>query len=320
MFLDTTLLTDVKNVLGKCSDDELFRRLSDAVKLAGTQSKSNDWNVGQMDLCVCDGCVTLPADVGTVLAVNNGGFPSLIRDQWFQYHVNGNGSNTWNDWNYTDELGPVCTYKDPSGPVNIIAVTENSLDSSVATLRVFGWDENGKRIYTPGPNGILEDGFLVPIIYGFSGSNPDAPAIARIDRIAKSLSNGFIKLLAVDPDDDSSHTQIGYYQPWETVPSYRRIRVPDRSWLRIKYKRKDVEVRGVGDWINLDNREALLLLLRAVKLRKAEQLELARNYELEGMRLLSQEAESLRPNSISPPQVIFSGSDTQYGEMDRLYY
>lgn len=322
MFVDTPLLSDIKTVLGKCESAELFRRLTDAVRLATTNSKSNDWNIGQMDVCVCDGCVTLPADVLTVLAVNNGGFPTLIRDQWFQYHANGPGSGNWSSWNYTDELGQVVTYKDPSAPVNLIAIVENSLDSSNVTLRVFGWDADGKRIYTEGPNGILEDGFLVPCIYGYSGVNPIAPPIARIDRIQKSLSNGFVKLLAIDPDDDSSHTQIGYYLPWETNPAYRRIRVPDRSWLRIKYKRRDVDVRGVGDWINIENREALLLYLKAVKLRFDNQLDQARGYEMEAGRLLSAEAESLRPNSITPPQIIFDGSDTRYGPSggDVLYY
>jgi hypothetical protein len=316
MFVDSTLLADVKSVLGKCENAALFRRLSDAVKLANTQSKSNDWQIGLMDICVCDGCVTLPADVGTILGINVGGKPTLLRDQWFQFHVNGPGSEDYATWTYPEEMGPVVTYKDPSVAVKLVAVVEDSTDSG-AELRVFGWDDSGKRIYTEGEGGVLEDGFLVPTSYGFSTYHPDAPPIARIDRIQKELTNGFIRLIAVDPDDDSVHTQIGYYMPWETVPSYRRIRVPDRSWVRIKYKRTDIEVRGEGDWININNREALLLLVKAVKFRLDDQLEKARNYELEGMRLLSNEAESLRPNAISPPQVVFS----EYRDNeDRLFY
>jgi hypothetical protein len=317
MFVDSSLLADVKKVLGTCETAEMYRRLTDAVRLASTQSKSNDWNIGEMDICVCDGCVTLPADVWTVLAVNNGGRPTLIRDQWFQYHVNGPGSNCTIPCGYTDEVGPVVTYKDPAIPVQLIAVVENSLDSG-KLLRVYGWDDNGKRIYTEGAGGILEDGIVVPTTYGFSAVNPTAPYIARIDRIKKDLTNGFIRLIAVDPSDSSIHTQIGYYMPWETIPSYRRIRVPDRSWIRIKYKRRDIEVRGTGDWINIDNREALLLLVKAVKKRLDDRLEEARNYELEGMRLLSNEAEAIRPNAISPPQVIFSDYRDTCG--DSLYY
>jgi hypothetical protein len=320
MFIDQPLVDDLKGVLGKCSNDAFYRRVTDAVKLANNKAKVNDWNVGLMDICVCDGCVTLPADVATVISVNVDGSPMLMRDQWFQFHINGTGTDQYAPWGYVDELGPVCTYRDPSAPVQLVAETENPLDSNVVTLRVFGWDENGKRIYTEGSNGVLEDGFLVPVIYGFSAPNPSAPSIARIDRIKKSESNGFIRLIAIDPDDGTSHTQIGHYMPWETQPSYRRIRVPDRTWLRIKYRRLDVPVRGIGDWINIENREALMLILRSVKLRADGQIDQARIYENEGVRMLSEEAEVLRPNAISPPQIIVDSTMGGGNEQDRMFY
>lgn len=312
------VLAEVKDVLGKCDNATCFKRISDAVRLANNQSKGNDWNIAVMDLCVCNGCMTLPADVGTILAINNGGQPTLLRDQWYQFHANGSGSTCCVPCGYSDELGAVSTFKDPEGPSVLVAIVENALDSN-AVVRAFGWDENGKRIYTEGAGGILEDGFLVPTVYGFPSSNPSAPAISRIDRIQKQVTNGFIKLIAKDELTLDATTTIGYYQPWETSPSYRRIRVPDRSWLRIKYRRKDLEVRGVGDWINIDNREALLLLLKAVQFRFQNQIEQARAFENEGMRLLSNEAESLRPPSVNGPQIVWN-TGLPAGEYDTLYY
>ena len=247
------IISEAKEVLGKCDEQAVFRRITDAVRLANNQGKL-DVNIGYMDLYVCDGCVTLPPDVGTVLAVNNSGFPTLIRDQWFQYHANGSGTSCFTPWGYTDELGAVVTYKDPKGPVKIVAVVENTYDNN-AEIRVFGYDENGKRIYTTGPGGVLQDGFLIPARIDYALPNPEAPNVARIERIQKPVTNGFIKLLAVDPTTLSGETQIGYYQPWETNPVYRRIKVPDRTWFRIKYKKKDLEVRSSEDWINIDNRE-----------------------------------------------------------------
>lgn len=271
-----------------------------------------------MDICVCDGCVTLPADVATVLAVNNCGFPSVIRDQWFQYHVNGPGTERYADWGYTDEIGAFCTFKDPCEPVKLIAQVESARDSG-KTLRVFGYDGDGKRIYSVGDTGLLEDGFLVPMVYGFAVPNPDAPAVGRIERIQKQATDGFVKLIAIDATDSTTHTLIGYYLPWETDPNYRRIRVGNQSWVRLKYRKKDLEVRGLSDWINIDNREALLLLLRAVKFRFDNQFELARTAEIEGMRLLSMEAEALRPPGLNAPQIIFSGNDPCWGG-DRMFY
>lgn len=303
MFI-SDIYSEAKTILGTCDESVVFKRISDAVRIANHKAKF-DIAVGQMDICVCDGCVTLPADVATVLGVNNGGFPTLLRDQWFQYHANGPGTEGFVDWGYTDELGYVTTFRDPHSEVQLIAEVENPQDSN-KLLRVFGWDKNGKRIYTEGAGGILEDGFLVPTVYGFSIPNPNAPYIAKIDKIKKDVTNGFVKLLAVDPFDQDVKTTIGYYQPWETVPLYRRIKAPDRSWLRIKYRKKDLEVRSQADWINIENRLALLILLKAVKYRLDNQFDLARTAEDEGIALLSDEAEALRPVAISPPKIIWS--------------
>jgi len=311
------VISESKKVLGKCDDEYVYRRISDAVRLANSQGKF-DAALGEMDLCVCDGCVTLPAEVATVLAVNSGGYPTLIRDQWFQYHINGTGTPNFIPWGYTNELGQVSTYKDPSGPVYLVAEVENAQDSN-KELRVYGWDVNGKRIYTEGAGGVLEDGMLVPTIYGFAVPNPSYPQIARIDKIKKAVTNGFIRLLAVDPTTWESHTQIGYYLPWETAPMYRRIAVPDRNWIRIKYRKKDLEVRSSADWINIENKEALLLLIKAVKFRLDNQLDSGRAYELEGMRLLSNDAEATRPPGPSMPQILFNTYPTS-GEDDRLIY
>lgn len=298
------IYSESRSVLGQCSEPLVFRRLSDAIRLGGNKGKF-DWNVTQMDICVCDGCVTLPADVATVLAVNQGGFPSILRDQWYQFHINGSGSTCGPACGYTDEVGQFPTYRDPNGPVKLVAEVESATDSNFE-LRVFGWDENGKRIYSTGPGGILEDGFLIPTVFGFSQPNPSVPAITRIDRISKSATNGFVRLLAIDPVTLASITKIGHYLPWEINPTYRRIRVGNHQWVRLKYRRKDLEIRGQSDWINLDNREALLLLLKSVKFRLDEKYDNARAAEQEGVRLLSEEAEAMRPPAQQGPQIIMN--------------
>lgn len=313
------IYSDLKgaDVLGVCADNVLFPRLTDAVRLISNMG-IQDPSIGEMSLCVCDGCVTLPLDVETPLAVNQAGYPTLLRDQWFQYHANGPGSSECTPWTYTDVLGSnFCTFKDPSGPVALIAEVESTLDSN-KLLRVFGWDDTGKRIYTTDSDGNLRDGFLVPTVFGFSEPNPSAPLISRIDRIQKDLTNGFIKLLAIN-SDGSPHTTIGYYLPTETAPSYVRIRVPDRNWLKIRYRRRNLEVRSVNDWINVDNREALILCVKAVSQRRKNNIDLAKNLESEASRILSLEAESKRTPGITPPQVIFS-EGIPAADIDRLFY
>lgn len=300
----SSILEEARNAVGRCDNSTVYRRLTDAVRLANNRGKF-DANIGVMDICVCDGCATLPADVATVLAVNVDGQPSLTRDQWFQFNVNGPGVQKYVPYGYADEQGQVSTYRDPSGPVKFVAQLESPLDSG-KLLRVFGWDADGKRVYSPGANGTLEDGVLVPTVYGFSQSNPAAGSMVRIDRVQKDETNGFIKLVAINADTLTSHTTIGYYLPWETNPFYRRIRVPGLSWLRIKYRKKDLEIRGSSDWINIENRQALLLLVKSVKYSLDNSLDQAAAFEQAGMRLLSDEAEALRPPGMDAPQIVFS--------------
>lgn len=313
-----SIYTDLKSadILGVCDDAYIFARLTEAVSLIANQGIV-DPLIGEMDVCVCNGCLTLPAEVDTPLAVNQGGMSTLIRDEWFQYHINGTGSSAYADWRYTDYLGNVSVFRDPSGPVKIVAEVENARDSQ-KKIRVFGWDVNGKRIYTPNASGDLEDGFLVPAIYGFAQPNPNAPEIARIDRVQKEVTNGFIRLLAVN-SDGSPHTLLGYYQPNETNPSYARIRVSDRNWVRMKYKKKNFEVRSINDWININNREVILLATKAVNLRRKGQYDAARTAEEEAVRILGNEANSKRAPGITPPQVIFSEGPSCEND-DRLFY
>lgn len=313
----SNIIDEAKQILGTCDLPLVYRRISDAVKLANNQAKF-DISLGQMDLCVCDGCITLPPDVGTVLGVINGGWPTLLRDQWFQYHANGPGIQSVMPWFYTDELGYFTTFRDPPGECKLVAEVENAKDSN-SLLRVFGWDKNGKRIFTEGANGILEDGFLVPTVFDFSIANPNAPLIVKIDKIHKALTNGFIKLIAVDKDTGVPLTQIGYYQPWETVPLYRRLRAGNGSWLRIKYKKKDLEVRSDADWINIESRLALLFLLKAVKYGLDNQFETSTASHAAGMKLLSDEAESLRVPGLDAPQVTFA-EGIPASQMDVLFY
>jgi hypothetical protein len=313
-----SIYKDLKSadVLGTCDDAYVFARLTDAVSLIANQGIV-DPLIGEMDICVCNGCVTLPAEVETPLAINQGGFPTLIRDEWFQYHINGSGSHGWSDWSYSDHLGFVSTFRDPSGPVKVVAEIESARDSQ-AKVRVFGWDVDGKRIYTPNASGALEDGFLVPTIYGFSQPNPEAPEIARIDRVDKALTNGFVRLLAVNTDG-SPHTLIGYYLPNETNPSYARIRVGKHNWLRMKYRKRNFEVRSVNDWININNREVIVLATKAVHLRRKGQYDAGSTAEAEAIRILNHEANAKRPPGITPPQIIFA-DQPKWGDDDRLFY
>jgi hypothetical protein len=303
----SAIMADVIGALGKCDEATVFRRLSDAVRLLSNKGVF-DPTVAFIDITLNEGVVTLPYEVETVLAVNAGCRPTLLRDQWFQFHLNGVGSELKTDCGYSDILSQnVPIIRDLEAPVKLIAKPEKASDNN-KVVRVFGWDTNGDRIFST-ESGATVDGFLVPLVFGFPAVNATAPAIARIDRVEKAETNGYVELVAVNPLSTTEELyRLGYYQPWEVDPSYRRLRVNAPSGtrhVRIAYKKKTTEILSREDWINLDNREALLLAVKAVKFREANNFEQARAAETEASRLLSEEADSRKPaTSLSAPQVI----------------
>lgn len=306
MYITSDLLTEIKSpeALGRCDDDACFRAITKAVR-RGSEAGLFDPSVGEMAICICDGCVTLPADVQTIISTNQGNRPMIIRSQWFEYSLNGAGSQDCAPCGYNTIAGFFSTIAEVNGPSKIIAEIESAADNQ-KEVRVFGWTADGKRIYTPGPDGVLQDGFLVPCVFGYSPPNPEAPDIARIDRVHKSPTNGFVKLIAYRADDDSKRTLLGNYEPWETAPLYQRIRVSAKTYLRIKYRRKDIPVRGIGDWINLDNEEALMFLLKSVKYGSQDQYALSAQAEAEAMRLLSrQQSSKSSPAELNQPTIIY---------------
>lgn len=305
--LISDIYADAKSTLGNCDEATVFRRIEDAVQLI-TQKGIFDASLGQLDICACDGCITLPNDVGTVLAANTGGMTTLIRDQWFSYHLNGPGDEgCCVPCQMMNEEGEVCTFKDPPSSAYLVAVTETALDNGVV-LRVFGWDSNNKRIFTANPTtGVIEDGFIIPTIYGFPVISTNQPTIAKIDRIQKAVSKGYIKLVAIDSSTNLPQTTVGYYQPYETDPRYRRIRVGGNQWVRIRYKKKNMVIRSQSDWINVDNRQALLLALKAIRYRDQNQFALADQAEQQCAKALSEEAQSKAPpQALNTPQIMFN--------------
>lgn len=306
---------DATDVLGSCVDSRLWARTSDAIRLLGNKARW-DWQLGEMSITSEDGLITLPREVKTVLATAVNRQPTLMRDQWYEYHINGSGEECSIPCGYTTEIGSFCTFRDPPSAVKLIAVVDSVSDTN-KKLRVFAEDENGQPIFTAGADGTLQEGFLVPQIYGYPVPRADVPNAVRIYRITRDQTAARVKLYAVDPTTLETLTVIGHYHPSETSPSYRRIRINAPSTARIKFQRSDIPLQGDDDWINIENKEALRLALRAVKLREDSRFDAAAIAEKEAVRLLSEEQESLRPPSQTGPQIV---DESYHDDPERLFY
>lgn len=297
------ILPDLPAAIGSCTDDYAFRRLKDAVLLLTNKTVINS-QLGEIAVCVCGNFATLPPEVQTPLGITVDGCPSIMRDQWFVYHINGPGDQGYTPFNFADVLGThFPTIREPAGAVQIAARIYAAGDQN-KKIRIFGWDAQGNRILTMGPDGTKEDGFYVPTVYGRLLTNADAPAIAKIDRVFKDQTDDMVDLYAVDPTTLEAVSLLGRYRPRETTPAYTRIRVPEKEVVRVKFRRRVFDVQDQYDWLPVENREAIIHAVRAVKYRMDGKYAQAREAESEAMRLVNEETAALRPGGIKPPQII----------------
>lgn len=292
---------DAKEIFGHCLETKLFRKITDAVQLLANKGEI-DPLVGYVDLCADGQCITLPREIETVMAVNIGGRPSLGRDELFSFHLNGPG-DTWvpcQDYTWINS-GGFPTYRDLKCPGKLIAFLDNSADNG-AKVRVFGYDDQNRPLRTQVGNS-WEDGYLVPTIFGYALPDQNAPVISRITDIVKDKTVANVRLSSFD-NSSNSGTLLGIFEPDETKPRYRRIRINrDCEWVRICFRRRTLDINSTNDRIFLHSRLALVLAMRAVKKYDETDLGAALQFEANATRLLTEREAVLAPPVGTPMQV-----------------
>lgn len=308
------IIPEAKKVLGTCSDEQMYSYLNEAVNLL---SNLGNWDplVGFMDICTCDCEITLPDDVEVPLAINVGGRPADFRNKWFEFHLNGPGSECCDQvcsWNWTDK-GSFPTFRDPIRASKIAAYPE--MAETITTIRVYGFDVNQKWIMTEDSNGVLQDGFDVPVIYGLGAGMPSEVKVKRITRVQKPVSNGFIRLVALD-DGSEAGTLLGLFKPSDTEPSFRRISVSgagcgtlstaasccstssssttstnnnNKNWVRMRFRKWVTKLSSPEDVIFLHSTTAIKMALMAIKKYEADLLEEYATYKEAAKQALNEE-------------------------------
>lgn len=300
MLLVSDIWDEARVIFGHCKEDRLYRQISDAVHLLANKGEI-DPLVGYVDICVTANCVTLPREVETILAVNIGGRPALGHDELFSFHLNGPGDFRQScdfDWYNT---GSFPTYRDLPCPARLIAFLDSEEDEG-AELRVFGFDDQNRPLRTL-VNGEWIDGLLVPTIFGYALPSSSDPKVSRITDIVKGRTKANIRLSSFD-SSTSSGTLLGIYEPDETRPRYRRLRIsPGADWVRVCYRKRTSDVRSNYDRILIHSRLALLLAMRAVKKYEENDIGSALGFEAQAARLLTERESTLTAPVGNPIQV-----------------
>lgn len=302
-FLVTDIFDEAKKIVGSCNEDTFFRWLTDAISLISNKMDPESLR-GYLDICTTGGnCVTLPREVLTVLAVNIGGRPTLGKDVLFSFHQNGPGDCRGNcAWSWYDQGGAHFTYKDIVEPVKLVAYLQRPEDTG-SKLIVYGYDDAGNRLRHQ-VSGQWIDGFPIPTIYGYAIPDSSMPKIARIVGIVKDRTVGSVRLSTID-DSGVTGTLLGVYEPDETLPQFRRIKLQRNcGWVRIAYIRVNPKILAKTDLIPLRSRTAFLLALRALKFYNDQSLGEAQTYEANAVRLEVEAQQNAEAPLFHPIQVL----------------
>lgn len=306
------IFTDIQAVLGTCDEPQTYNKINEAIE---ELANLGNWDpmVVYMDICT-KGCeITLPDDIEVPLAINVGGSPSDFRNKWFEFHLNGPGTEccpsscsfAWND------KGDFPVFRDPINP-SLVAAYPTQAEDITASVKVYGYDECNKWIMTADCNGVLQDGFDVPVIFGLGSGMTTSQKVKRITRVSKTVTNGYVKLVALDPGNHhGGGTLLGLFRPNTTEPSFRRITVSgdgtdkfgDHScctnWVRMRARRKTFKVSQLSDAIPLHSVTALKMMTQAIKKYEADLLEEYAKYFNAAREALQREQKSRSgPNQI----------------------
>lgn len=301
MILVSEIIEDAKRVFGHCAEKILFRWITDAVQLLANKGEV-DPLVGHMDMCVVGSCISLPTFVETVLAVNLCGHPTQGRDEFFSYHLNGPGDHGCGcSWEWVN-TGSFPTYRDIICPSKLIAFVEEEEDAG-SMLKVLGYDEQNRPLRTKIADTWM-DGHLVPTIFNYALPASTDPVVSRITQVIKDRTVANVRLSSFD-NSTGTGTLLGIFEPNETKPLYRRIKVcGGNEWVRIAYRKKSLDIVSLDDVILLHSRPALILAMHAIQKYREADLGLAVQFEAQATRLLSERESVITAPVGMPIQVV----------------
>lgn len=315
MIIVNEIWDEARKTFGHCLEPKLYRWITDAVELLASKGEI-DPLMGYVDLCVSGGCITLPPEVETVLAINVCGSPAISRDTLFTFHINGPGDgcscgNTWQD------LGNFPTYKDIQCPSKLVAYLDSPEDAG-KTLKVFGFDDQNRPLRTK-IGAIWEDGLRVPMIFGYALPSSSDPYVSRITGVVKDLTVANVRLSSFDNAANTtggSGTLIGIFENWEVKPLYRRIKISAcGGWVRVAYRKRSLELRSLNDRILLHSRPALLMAFRALRFYDDGDFSNGNLAEANATRLLTERENSLTGPARMPVQI-----DDRNSQFDKWDY
>lgn len=263
----------LNRISGLCSDStDFLDLLNDATRQL--MRRGNWWGtVAKIRLCVYDGCFALPYYVGTVLATNINGHPTKMSNHWYEFQpvepYDWCCDRKWvsNVRATLDGTTPVFRNVPCNYAMKIRAYPR--LQSDVGkTVTVYGIDSNGWEVRTERADGTFQNGEVLTLGTPYAETHS---FFRTVTGIVKDQTNAVVDLYGYSADYMDQPLEMAHYQAWETVPSYRHMRITGcpqgccPSSVTMLIKLEFVPVQNDSDFVLVDNLDALAIAMQAVK-------------------------------------------------------
>ena len=233
--------------------------------------------------------VTLPRPYQTALGARFNQLPRQIYPRWQEFSAGGSGELVpgFATQKLIDMGDDFVTNIDPLLPFYPRFEITNSADNG-KTIKFCAVDPFGQPIYDGSGNSWLTATLA-------TGGVTVETAVGRITEIIKPVTDGYVNLFAVYPNDSTKKCQISDYAPTETMPRYKRYKAGGSEFtfnVILLCKRRFVPlVNGPDDntTITPGNLGALKLVLMSLQYEDKNDLERAEQYFQKAVDLLNAE-------------------------------
>lgn len=238
----------IPGAVGLCASDTRFRNLLNQAQRR-LLAKGTWWGCYQkVRFCLTDGNITWPRQVAAIHAVTLCNEPLVNVNEWFEFLPTGPGPLCTDDCLLMHkDNGTAVTFGEITGTDSKIKVYADVTEAASAKITVQGYDENGQWIRTQ-VGGVWIDGEQILI-----STTPQTSTkfFTSVTGVSKPVTNGLVRVYAAD-QSSAVETALGYYEPDETLPVYRRSTITGFDGVSPCCTGADCETLSVEAMVKLD--------------------------------------------------------------------
>jgi hypothetical protein len=189
----------------------------------------------------------------------------------------------------------------------VAAICEDAIDGNGSLEMIVEGEtkdaqQNRKLAITIPVTGPSSAGVKIKLKTGWAATDAAVTYFSSITRVTKPVTRGYVKLIGFPIRQQAQSVTLGYFAPYETNPMYRRIKVScSCKWVRIRYRKSESPLVNDWDLLPISSYQAMLDLLKAVRLSDANDVAGSEAYLAKAIRLLKEGMD--RDATYTPMQV-----------------